>query len=284
MTILEKTPTRLTLQAGPNGGRFMLAVFMLLFCGLIFLIGQSPVLACRRHEDSTGECALTHYFLIFTTAQHFKLDEITAARVDTEVGSYHGRAVTYYKLILKVGGTNISVASNNHVEQYQSADRINAFLIDPNQRDLEIKPNVDVSLLPFGLVFAATMIALGGSALLISTYIFDQTAGQFIIQKQWLFTTATSYPLDQIRDLELEVRPATRRQPEQKIVHIVFRSGLRLTTPLPYELALISTIRSNLKPAAPPQAEPEPVAAKMPATKPIHRVKYRRAQRTNHDQ
>jgi hypothetical protein len=285
MTILEKTPTRLVVQSGPNAGRFMLALVMVLFSGAIFLTGQSPVFACQRQADGTGQCTLTEYYLITTTAQSFKLDAITNARVYVTYGGTSSRPRTFYKLTIQVANSVIPLANNNHPEQYQSADRINAFLTDPNQRELEIKPNANVNLLPFGLVFAATVIGLGGGALLISTYIFDQIAGQFIIQKQWLFTAATPYPLDQVRDLELEVRPATRRQPEQKIVHIVFRSGLRIATPLPYELGLISTIRAYLKPIHPVVApELETDKPIRPTAKPVRRVKYRRAKRPNHDQ
>jgi len=145
MTILEKTPTRLVVQSGPNAGRFLVAVFMLVISGFMVIGPQSTVLNCQRHDNGTGECILNEYRLIGSSRLSFKLEAIQAATIETSYTVNRGNQVTIYELTLKTPTGKFKLSANNlQTQQYQAADRINAFLQDPSQRELEIKPNASM--------------------------------------------------------------------------------------------------------------------------------------------
>jgi hypothetical protein len=286
MTILEKTPTRLTLQAGPNGGKFFIAVFMLVISGFMLIGPQSTVFTCQRHDDGTGECILNEYRLIGSSQLSFKLEAIQAVTIETSYTTSRGQSVTIYELILKTSTGKFKLSANNlQTQQYQSAERINAFLQDTTQRGLEIKPNAGMDFLPFGLIFMAMAAWQGGVALLVSTLTFDRATAQLTITHHWLMKRAKTYPLAQVGGTRLVVTPASRQQRETKSVHIQMKSGELLPTALPYEDGLMPTIRAYLEPEFPAApAKPKTVQSSAPAPQPAHRVKYRRAKRTNHDQ
>ncbi len=286
MTILEKTPTRLVVQSGPHAGRFLVAVFMLVIIVIMLVSTQSPTFACQRNDDGSGQCTLTEYRLIDTTAQSFQLTDISNAQVSTEPGEYRGRPKTYYKLTVQVGDSVVPVATNDRPEQYQTARQINAFLSDPTQRRLEIKPNANASFPLVELVAAATALWLGGSALLITIFIFDRSTGQLSIRDKWLRSRTTTYSLSDVDHLQVKVIPASRQQRESRIIHIILKSGRMLPDSLPHSEGLMRTIRLYLNPAAPSHAQPEQLAVKTPnqaTPRPIHRVKYRRAKQPKHD-
>ena len=179
MTILEKTPTRLIVQSGPNGGRFLFAVLMLVISGFMLIGPQSTVFNCQRHADGTGECTLNEYRLIGSSQLSFKLEAIQAATIETRYTTSRGNRVTIYELTLKTPTGNFKLSANNlQTQQYQAAERINAFLKDTRQRELEIKPNVSMDLWPFSLIFMAMAAWQGGVALLVSTLEFTRATAQ----------------------------------------------------------------------------------------------------------
>ena len=281
MTILEQTPTRLVIRSGPQAGRFLIAVFMLVISGFILIGPQSTVLNCQRHDDGTGECILNEYRLIGSSQLSFKLEAIQAVTVETSYTLSRGNRVTIYELTLKTSNGKFKLSANNlQTQQYQAAERINAFLKDTRQREFEIKPNVGMDFLPFSLIFMAMAAWQGGVALLVSTLTFDRAAAQLTVKHHWLITRATTYPLAKVESTRLVIIPASRNQRETKTVRILMKSGDTLSTSLPYQDGLMPTIRDYLEKPKPATTEP----AKTPAAKPVHRVKYRRARRPKHEQ
>lgn len=283
MTILEKTPTRLVVQAGPQTGKFLVAVFMLVISGFMIIGPQSTVFTCQRHDDGTGECTLNEYRLIGSSQLSFKLEAIQAVTIETSYTTNRGNRVTIYELTLKMATGKFKLSANNlQTQQYQSAEQINAFLQDTTQRELEIKPNAGMDFLPFGLIFIALAAWQGGVALLVSTLTFDRAAAQLTIKHHWLITRATTYPLAKVESTRLVVTPASRRQRETKSVYILMKSGELLSTSMPYQDGLMPTIRAYLETPKPAATEADkPPAPHSP--QPAHRVKYRRAKRPKHD-
>lgn len=286
MTILEKTPTRLIVQSGPNGGRFLFAVLMLAISGFMLIGPQSTAFNCQRHADGTGECTLNEYRLIGSSQLSFKLEAIQAATIETRYTTSRGNRVTIYELTLKTPTGNFKLSANNlQTQQYQAAERINAFLKDTRQRELEIKPNVSMDLWPFSLIFMAMAAWQGGVALLVSTLEFNRDTAQLTVKHYWLTTRTKIYPLAKVDGTRLVVTPASRQQRETRSVHILMKSGELLPTSLPYEDGLMPTIRAYLEPEFPAApAKTKTAQSSAPAPRPAHRVKYRRARRPNHDQ
>ena len=286
MTILEKTPTRLVVQAGPHAGRFLIAVFMLVISGFMVIGPQSTVLNCQRHDDGTGECILNEYRLIGTSQLSFKLEAIQAVTIEIRYTTHRGNQVTLYELTLKTSTGKFKLSANNlQTQQYQAADQINAFLKDTSQRELEIKPNASMDFLPFSLIFIAVAAWQGGVALLVSTLEFDRATALLTVRHYWLITRTTTYPLAKVDSTRLVVIPASRHQRETKTVRILMKSGDMLSTSLPYQDGLMPTIRAYLEtsqPVATPSATDKQSAPPVP--KPARRVKYRRAKRPTHDQ
>ncbi len=284
MTILEKTPTRLVIQSGPKVGRLLAAVFMLVISGFMLIGPQSAVFSCQRHDDGTGECTLNEYRLIGSSQLSFKLEAIQAVTVETSYTLSRGNRVTIYELTLKTPTGTFKLSANNlQTQQYQSAERINAFLKDTRQREFEIKPNVSMDFLPFSLIFMAMAAWQGGVALLVSTLTFDRAAAELTIKHHWLITRATTYPLAKVESTRLVVTPASRHQRETKSVHILMKSGDMLSTSMPYQDGLMPTIRDYLEKPKPAATEPANQPAPR-APQPARRVKYRRARQPKHEQ
>lgn len=286
MTILEQTPTRLVIRSGPKVDRFLVAVFLLVVGSQMLANVQSTVFTCQRNDDGSGQCTLTEYRLFDTTAQNFQLEAIQAAKINTSSTASRGGRTANYELTLQTTTGNFNLFANSLLtQQYEAADRINMFLRYTGQRELEIEPSADTSILPFSLVFMAVAAWQVGTALLVSTLAFDRSTAQLTIRNHWLITRTAIYPLVKVAGTTLVVTPANRYQRETKTVRILMKSGDVLSTSMPYEDGLIPTIRAYLEPEFPAApAKPTTVQSPAPAPQPAHRVKYRRAKRSNHDQ
>lgn len=207
MRIVEQTPTRLKLQSGKITGRlplFLIAISVglpllvlpiyLSFLGYVLLTdgwslkvsaGKGTLLTCDRQESPQVTCELTAFDWRREQITEISRGKLQSAevRVQSNRDGYRSRVV----LITEDGELPLTnYLSTGERQKHRDAERINAFVSDPEQTALIIPSNYRWSTFFQGVIYICIgSILIGGSA--YSIFAIGRLALKKEIQTAFIF-------------------------------------------------------------------------------------------------
>lgn len=212
MKIVEQTPHRLRLQAKNLTTIVRTALFgtPFLLAGLaaILFFGRLSTLKCQRVEPTQGSCQLVNSGLLGSNETKIPLNQLQGAKVDVNEDS---NGDTYRVVLLTNSGEVpfTPVWSSGSGGKQKNADRINAFIGNPEEISLRVQQDDRWFAYPFGGIFALVGGGLVFGSLLYGEFIvsctFDKALGLMRLKRHTLrCTKVTEWKLQEINQVEVK--------------------------------------------------------------------------------
>lgn len=199
MKVIHRTSTQLTLRLIPWGIWIFGGLFTI--AGLLpSLFADSYRLTCDRLPEGSGTCEIRQSTLLQTRVQTFPLENLQGAEVVSFPSSEGNSDSHQLFLLLPEEPIPLSNVSSSDRQYHQDkADRINQFVQDSTQSNLELAEDlVGLKIIAF-LFFSGSgliVLAIGGQIMILE---FDKLSNQFIFTRRGLLgSKRIEHPLKNI--------------------------------------------------------------------------------------